>query len=150
MVWGKLPAATKHWGEVGISMRVANQMFEIASHDPGAQRRIRINLLREDIEKHHTKAVTLQRKARRLQKRGENLVSAKRNNRSKQERGLELLEQAEKVSTEALQHKHQEDTAQAELTRVLEASPPSLSVDPTTLGEEEASSSTCESSISEE
>lgn len=66
--WGKLPGPCDYWGEVGISMALANRAANIAERDPTLQRRIRRNLLLEKIENCQTKALSLEKEANRKRK----------------------------------------------------------------------------------
>ena len=47
--WGNRPKAMDVWGQVGVSMKVANYAAKLANHDPNMSRRIRRNLLIEEI-----------------------------------------------------------------------------------------------------
>jgi len=64
------------WGEVGVGLAMANRTARLAENDPWVQRRIRRNLLMEQIETYHNEAVRLQREEERHRKRAAAKVKA--------------------------------------------------------------------------
>lgn len=74
--WAELPSGMSVWGEVGASLAIANHAARLAEHDHTLQRRIRRNLLLEQIEKDHEKAVRFDRQAERHQKRAAAKIKA--------------------------------------------------------------------------
>lgn len=72
--WGKLPAFTNGWGEVGVSLTFANRAALLAQNDPTMQRRIRRNSLMDQIDMHQKEALRLQREAKHDQTRAAGIL----------------------------------------------------------------------------
>ena len=141
--WGKLPPVMGAWGEVGISLAHANRAARIAEHDlsPSMQRRIRKNLLLEQVEEHHANAKRLEREAGSLRKQAsskEKAAERKLRAAASSSTGLTekkaarlqseaeslakqasvLLKDAEKRSGEALKSRKEEEKAQREILQL--------------------------------